>query len=157
MEIRTDWSPSKFEFGKHGASNFSERLEPSIRRDGGTPIEVYLLFSTWMSVHIPAIYVITAVVLKRKLKKVKNTSKCFFFWKFGQIGAQANMNSESLEPPTFRKDWSLPLGEMGVPRSARIHSLSSFERILPSCSIVWRRERLREKNDEDSENCLLKK
>ena len=37
LEIRTDWSPSKFEFGKFGASNFSERLEPSIRKDGGTP------------------------------------------------------------------------------------------------------------------------
>ena len=37
LEIRTDWSPSKFEFGKFGASNFSERLEPSIRRDGDTP------------------------------------------------------------------------------------------------------------------------
>ena len=37
LEIRTDWSPSKFKFGKFGASNFSERLVPSIRRDGGTP------------------------------------------------------------------------------------------------------------------------
>ena len=37
LEIRTDRSPRKFEFGKFGASNFSERLEPSIRKDGGTP------------------------------------------------------------------------------------------------------------------------
>ena len=44
-------------------------------------------------------------------------SKYFFFWKFGQDGALANLNSESLEPSTFRKDWSYQFGEMGVPHN----------------------------------------
>ena len=37
MKIRRDWSPEKNEFGRFGASKFSERLEPSIRRDCSTP------------------------------------------------------------------------------------------------------------------------
>ena len=45
---------------------------------------------------------------------IKNTSKYFFFWKFGQIGALANLNLESLEPPTFQKDWIILFGERGV-------------------------------------------
>ena len=39
------------------------------------------------------------------------------FWTFGQIGALENLNSESLEPPTFWKDWSLQFGKMGVPQT----------------------------------------
>ena len=40
FKIRRDWSPRKtrkIEFGKFGASKFSERLEPSIQRDWSTP------------------------------------------------------------------------------------------------------------------------
>ena len=44
LEIRTDWSPSKFEFGNFGVSNFSERLEPSIRIDGSTPFALIFLW-----------------------------------------------------------------------------------------------------------------
>ena len=44
------------------------------------------------------------------------------FFKFGEIGALgklAKLNSERLEPPNFRRDWSLPFGEIGAPRWLR--------------------------------------
>ena len=36
------------------------------------------------------------------------------------MGALGKLNSEGLEPPNIRKDWSLQFGEMGVPPSIPI-------------------------------------
>ena len=41
------------------------------------------------------------------------------FFKNSEIGALeklGKLNSECLEPPNFRRDWSLPFGEIGVPQ-----------------------------------------
>ena len=37
------------------------------------------------------------------------------FCKFGEIGALRKINSEGLEPPNFRRDWSPQFREIGVP------------------------------------------
>ena len=47
---------------------------------------------------------------------VKTRSKLLNFKKIGQIGALGKFNSEGLEPPNIRKNWSLQFGNMGVPR-----------------------------------------